>query len=139
MVEIVNNNGVMTIESTFRIDEKLANKIKQVDKKQIKALLKDLHIEHRLEEKEDGILSIAGQNMESARVNIAEAADGMQHAHKEFLKKVGEICELNELGEDTAEEEDFLLYAGMSALSEVLKHIDASCMIIVKRKDNGEA
>lgn len=87
MVEIVNNNGVTCAESRLTVDQETAKVLKkQANQKCIKALCKDFHVAHKLEECNGDIVSVVGRQLEG-RLNLEELRTISVH-HRTLLDKV---------------------------------------------------
>lgn len=88
-IQIVNNHGVVQIESALRIgDEKVIDFIKDPqNKKFINALTNDLGITHRLEEGEEAV-SIIGMIPDSNRFDAYKAFNHIKDLHIQLLREL---------------------------------------------------
>lgn len=88
--EIIANNGVCMIENVIAIAPELVQVLNDHNnKKRIVAMLKDLHLTHRLEDTEDGCVSIAGIQF-SGRVDKQEI-EKCEKLHIEFLESLEKL------------------------------------------------
>ena len=95
-------DGIVNVESTIQITEGLSDKIKANPKK-VKAILKDLKIEHFLSITEDGtIISKTGKQLSGCFDPMKEGIN-MQRKHKFFLDQLESLDE----EENPLKEKDF--------------------------------
>lgn len=93
MVEIANNNGVTALESMISVSEEIASVVNNPDNvKLIRALQKDLHLKHRLEEKDGEYTSIVGRIIGGHR-DAKRAISTIEEDHIAFLSKLEDRIE----------------------------------------------
>lgn len=153
---VFTENGVCRMEHSIPIEkqkcERLALFIKK-EKNRIKGALKDFHIDHRLNISDslDEGASLAGRLIKNGDDPVEEA-EKLANDHKEFLNwltKTSEETEeprkkepVDEAADDVKkfsdfvkensdnEEEEFLLYAGMCALEQMVHHFGGRIIIL---------
>lgn len=135
MLRIFNNNGAVNMEHSIKISEDIAKVVSEILKKKelkprIKAISKDLHVDVRVEEKDDHFFSVAGRTMSDSFDVEAEARE-LIDAHKAFAQAIDDIKEELYPEENANEEEDdFLLHAGLCALDQIAKHFGGAIVVI---------
>lgn len=101
--EIIANNGVCMIESIIAIAPELVQVLKDHNnKKRIVAMLKDLHLAHRLEEKENECVSVAGMQF-SGRMDKQEI-EKCEKLHIEFLEFLEKLQKEQQPAQDTTDQ-----------------------------------
>lgn len=122
MVEVTNNNGACGLESSITVDHTLVEILKNPQNKEsINNLLKDLKFAHRIEEKDGKFISIARFDVPN-RFNAVNASKELEAQHQEFLEQLLQMRYKlhNDEAEPDSEEEEFLDYALLCALKDII-------------------
>lgn len=137
MVEIVNNNGQIAIESSITVDPSLVEVLKNpANKTRIKNILKDLDLHHRLEEKEGQAISIAARPAPN-RFKTEEMPQ-VEAVHLKFLEQLEDMKEKKPTdypsNADDDEEEAFLDYAMLCALHDIIEDFGMIIIAVPREK-----
>lgn len=136
MVEIVNNNGQIAIESIITVDPSLVEVLKNpANKTRIKNILKDLDLHHRLEEKEGQAISIAARPAPN-RFKTEEMPQ-VEAVHLKFLEQLEDMREKptdQPANADDDEEEAFLDYVMLCALHDIIEDFGMIIIAVPREK-----
>ena len=137
MVEIVNNNGQIAIESSITVDSSLVEVlINPTNKTRIKNILKELDLRHRMEEKEGYVVSIAARPVPN-RFKIEEMPH-VEAVHLKFLEQLEDMrekkpTECQQANADD-EEEDLLSHAMLCAVHDIIEELGMIIIAVPKEK-----
>lgn len=124
MVEIVNNNGITSIESTISVSEEIYSVVSDPkNRKTINNTLKDLDIRHRIENKNGNYLSIVGMYPSQAGRFSVEEAENVEKVHLTLLEALEDLIKDEKVqDEDMEAKPEEAETAEFDSIYELLKH-----------------